>query len=116
MDVYYRPGPAGTGINLQPPASRRYHPGMPARKSSKGKRRTRSKKKVDPQRRMADRVREEILRADPGAFVCPYCRCALNWQTVGSAETEVSIYVREKILFCPECRSFLGVSSWHPEG
>jgi hypothetical protein len=35
---------------------------------------------------------------------------------VGTSETEVTIYVREKIFYCPSCRSFLGVSSWHTEG
>ena len=86
--------------------------GMPGRKARKKKRAARK----TPAQRVADRVRAEILKADPGAFVCPYCRSALNWQTVGTTETEISIYVREKILFCPDCRSFLGVSSWHPEG
>ena len=87
---------------------------MAARKAKKKKKR--ADRKTPAQKRVADRVRAEILKADPGAFVCPYCRCALNWRTVGTTETESSIYVREKIYFCPKCRSFLGVSSWHPEG
>jgi uncharacterized protein YbaR (Trm112 family) len=49
-------------------------------------------------------------------FVCPYCRRELAWDTLKSAEAEISIYVREKIYYCPGCRSFLGVASWHTEG
>lgn len=52
----------------------------------------------------------------PDGFLCPYCRCALTWETLRSAEAEISIYVREKIYYCPGCRSFLGVASWHTEG
>jgi len=51
-----------------------------------------------------------------GPFVCPFCRAELSWETLGALEAEVTIYVREKIYYCPECRSFLGVSSWHTEG
>ena len=48
--------------------------------------------------------------------ICPYCKIDLNWENLATVETEVTIYVREKIYFCPGCRSFLGVSSWHTEG
>lgn len=69
-------------------------------------------------RRVAEKVRDRLMGgdADTGEFVCPYCRRELGWSTIGTSETEVTIYVREKIYFCPECRSFLGVSSWHTEG
>ena len=69
-------------------------------------------------RRVAVKVRDRLAggASDDGEFVCPYCRKELGWSTVGTSETEVTIYVREKIYFCPECRSFLGVSSWHTEG
>lgn len=69
-------------------------------------------------RRVAVKVRDRLSggSTDDAEFVCPYCRKELGWSTVGTSETEVTIYVREKIYFCPECRSFLGVSSWHTEG
>lgn len=69
-------------------------------------------------RRVAEKVRDRLSGGDPseGEFVCPYCRKELGWSTIGTSETEVTIYVREKIYYCPECRSFLGVSSWHTEG
>lgn len=54
--------------------------------------------------------------APPDGFVCPYCRAELSWSSLGFVETEVTIYVQEKIYFCPRCRAFLGVSSWHTEG
>lgn len=69
-------------------------------------------------RRVAEKVRDRLSgsESDEGEFVCPYCRKELGWSTIGTSETEVTIYVREKIYYCPECRSFLGVSSWHTEG
>jgi len=69
-------------------------------------------------RRVAEKVRDRVMggSTDDAEFVCRYCRKELGWSTVGTSETEVTIYVREKIYFCPECRSFLGVSSWHTEG
>jgi hypothetical protein len=67
-------------------------------------------------RRVALRVRDRLLGGEEGGFVCPYCRHELTWQNLGSSETEVTIYVREKIYFCPSCRAFLGASSWHTEG
>jgi len=62
----------------------------------------------------ASRGRPAHGRAGP--FVCPFCRAELDWETLGSLEAEVTIYVREKIYYCPRCRAFLGVSSWHTEG
>ncbi len=69
-------------------------------------------------RRVAAKVRDRVHGGakDEGDFVCPYCRHELTWQNLGTSETEVTIYVREKIYFCPACRAFLGVSSWHTEG
>jgi len=69
-------------------------------------------------RRVAEKVRDRMAGAsqDEGEFVCPYCRHELTWQNIGTSETEVTIYVREKIYYCPACRAFLGVSSWHTEG
>lgn len=69
-------------------------------------------------KRVALQVRDRLAGARPetGDFVCPYCRHELTWSTLGSSETEVTIYVREKIYYCPHCRAMLGVSSWHTEG
>jgi hypothetical protein len=75
---------------------------------------------ADAARRVALRVRDRLVgggeAAQTGDFVCPYCRQEITWQTIGTSETEVTIYVREKIYYCPGCRAFLGVSSWHTEG
>ena len=56
--------------------------------------------------------------ADPGGTgpVCPHCRHDITWENLGTSETEISIYVREKMYYCPGCRAILGVSSWHSEG
>lgn len=51
-----------------------------------------------------------------GGPVCPYCRAELSWDTMETSETEVTIYVREKMYSCPSCRALLGFSSWHTEG
>lgn len=51
-----------------------------------------------------------------GGPLCPYCRTELTWENMESSETEVTIYVREKMYFCPSCRALLGFSSWHTEG
>ena len=67
-------------------------------------------------RRVAERVRDRVAGGETGGFICPYCKAELSWETLGTSETEVTIYVREKIYFCGRCRSFLGVSSWHTEG
>jgi hypothetical protein len=67
-------------------------------------------------RRVAESVRDRIQGTERGGFICPYCRCELSWENIKTSEIEVTIYVREKIYYCPSCRSFLGVSSWHTEG
>ena len=67
-------------------------------------------------RRVAEKVRDRMLGTPSGGFVCPYCRTELTWSNIGTSEEEVTIYVREKIYYCPGCRAFLGVSSWHTEG
>ncbi len=56
------------------------------------------------------------VKAAAGGPVCPYCRTELNWDNMESSETESTIYVREKMYFCPSCRALLGFSSWHTEG
>lgn len=67
--------------------------------------------------RVAAAVKERIESDDTGTGpVCPFCRSEITWENVGTIETEVTIYVREKIYYCPKCRAFLGVSSWHSEG
>lgn len=71
----------------------------------------------DSARRVATAVRERLAGDNGGTGpVCPYCRAEITWDTVATIETEITIYVREKIFFCPACRAFLGVSSWHSEG
>lgn len=67
-------------------------------------------------RRVAEMVKNRVHGEENGGFNCPYCRCELTWENIKTSETEVTIYVREKIYFCPGCRAFLGVSSWHTEG
>jgi len=68
-------------------------------------------------RRVAEKVRDRIQGGEEtGGFICPYCRKELSWETIRTSEVEVTIYVREKIYYCPDCRAFLGVSSWHTEG
>ena len=67
-------------------------------------------------RRVAEKVRDRLQGGSTGGFVCPYCRTELTWESIGTSEEEVTIYVREKIYYCPGCRAFLGVSSWHTEG
>ena len=68
-------------------------------------------------KRVAAVVKERIAtgRTEAGP-ICPFCKIDLDWDNIGTIETEVTIYVREKIYFCPGCRAFLGVSSWHTEG
>ena len=67
-------------------------------------------------RRVAESVRDRIQGSERGGFICPFCRCELTWENIKTSEIEVTIYVREKIYYCPGCRAFLGVSSWHTEG
>jgi hypothetical protein len=68
-------------------------------------------------RRVAEKVRDRLASGEErGGFVCPVCRAELSWENIKTSEVEVTIYVREKIYYCPGCRSFLGVSSWHTEG
>ena len=68
-------------------------------------------------RRVAEQVRDRVSSGgETGGFICHYCRCELSWENIRTSEIEVTIYVREKIYFCPSCRAFLGVSSWHTEG
>ena len=67
-------------------------------------------------RRIAEQVRDRIQGSVRGGFVCPFCRHELSWENIKTSEIEVTIYVREKIYYCPGCRAFLGVSSWHTEG
>jgi uncharacterized protein with PIN domain len=48
--------------------------------------------------------------------ICPHCKTEITWENLESSETEISIYVREKLYFCPKCRAILGIASWHTEG
>ena len=67
-------------------------------------------------KRVAEMVKNRVHGQENGGFICPFCRCELSWENIKTSEIEVTIYVREKIYFCPGCRAFLGVSSWHTEG
>lgn len=67
-------------------------------------------------RRVAEQVKNRVHGEENGGFICPYCRGELSWENIKTSEIEVTIYVREKIYYCPDCRAFLGVSSWHTEG
>ena len=67
-------------------------------------------------KRVAGKVRDRLSGGETGGFVCPVCREELSWENIKTSEVEVTIYVREKIYYCPACRAFLGVSSWHTEG
>jgi uncharacterized protein with PIN domain len=58
-------------------------------------------------------VGESLADAGP---VCPHCKTDITWENLESTETEISIYVREKMYFCPKCRAILGIASWHTEG
>lgn len=92
---------------------------MAARKkprAKKKKNRTPAALRSSTARRIALKVRDRLQGTERGGFVCPFCRCDLSWETVKTSEIEVTIYVREKIYYCPACRAFLGVSSWHTEG
>ncbi len=67
-------------------------------------------------KRVADMVKNRVHGKENGGFMCPFCRHELSWENIKTSEIEVTIYVREKIYYCPKCRAFLGVSSWHTEG
>lgn len=87
---------------------------MARRKKPRKKSSARTRSSGD--RRVARMVRDRLQGTTRGGFCCPFCRADLSWETLKTSETEVTIYVREKIYFCPSCRAFLGVSSWHTEG
>jgi uncharacterized protein with PIN domain len=71
----------------------------------------------DSAARVAALVKDRIQKGDTATGpVCPFCKAEISWDNLGTMETEITIYVREKIYYCPACRAFLGVSSWHTEG
>jgi|SRR6185295_2572747 len=70
----------------------------------------------DGAKRVAEMVKNRVHGDERGGFICPFCRMELSWENIKTSEIEVTIYVREKIYYCPGCRAFLGVSSWHTEG
>jgi uncharacterized protein YbaR (Trm112 family) len=88
----------------------------PRKKAKQKKSRTPAPDRSSFARRFAEKVRDRIHGSVRGGFICPFCRHELSWENVKTSEIEVTIYVREKIYFCPACRAFLGVSSWHTEG
>ena len=44
---------------------------------------------------------------------CPGCGGKVNWDRIKIVENEMSVYLRERLYFCPACGVVLGVSSWH---
>jgi hypothetical protein len=66
--------------------------------------------------RKAARPSPDGAGADGTGPICPHCSHEITWENLGTSETEISIYVREKMYFCPGCRAILGVASWHTEG
>lgn len=70
----------------------------------------------DTRRRVIDGVKKRIAAEAPAGPVCPHCRASLDWSNIACLEIELTIYVREKMYYCPSCRAFLGASSWHTEG
>lgn len=88
----------------------------PAKKKAKKKTAKPDRAPSTAVQRIAIQVRDRLHGEQRGGFVCPFCRAELSWETVKTSEIEVTIYVREKIYYCPSCRGFLGVSSWHTEG
>ena len=89
---------------------------MARKKAKPGRNRTPAPVRDTAARRFAEKVRDRIQGSERGGFICPFCRHELSWENVKTSEIEVTIYVREKIYYCPGCRAFLGVSSWHTEG
>jgi uncharacterized protein with PIN domain len=74
-----------------------------------------SKSKAHHAKRAATPKRAESDLQGTGP-VCPHCKTEITWENLESSETEISIYVREKMYFCPGCRGILGIASWHTEG
>ena len=44
---------------------------------------------------------------------CAKCDAIVTWDRVKIAENEPSVYIRERMYYCPECGAIVGVSSWH---
>lgn len=47
---------------------------------------------------------------------CPRCRKVVNWDNIEGLENDMTVYVQEKLYFCPHCAAILGVASWHSIG
>ena len=76
-----------------------------------------SKTKGSPPKRGAAPKRAEAASDLHGTGpICPHCKTEITWENLESSETEISIYVREKLYYCPGCRGILGIASWHTEG
>ena len=44
---------------------------------------------------------------------CRGCRQIVTWNTIKFVENDLSVYVKERMYFCPHCGVILGLSSWH---
>lgn len=47
---------------------------------------------------------------------CPRCRKVVNWDNIEGLENDMTVYVQEKLYYCPHCGAILGVASWHSIG
>ena len=44
---------------------------------------------------------------------CPGCEKLLSWDRIKVLENELSVFLKERMYFCPGCGRILGMSSWH---
>ena len=44
---------------------------------------------------------------------CPGCKKEISWDTVEAVESDMSVFMKEKMYFCPKCGVVLGISGWH---
>ena len=47
---------------------------------------------------------------------CPGCKRLLSWNKIKIMENEISVFLRERLYYCPSCGAILGLSSWHQIG
>ena len=47
---------------------------------------------------------------------CSRCRKPVTWENIQAIENSMTVYVQEKLYYCPHCGAILGVASWHSIG
>lgn len=47
---------------------------------------------------------------------CPSCREVVTLETAKVLENELSVYLRERMYYCPSCGAVLGIACWHQMG